>query len=270
MSGMSLFYIVGSCVFILGNVYMLHSGFIQFYDEPHSIKDVDRIQGDTPHVSFMDTLDGIPVLALPKSLRTTYSDRIHVNPLHAKSEPRLRRLMENPNKSFPQEIRELNGAFETKDELGPERVNLNEPGNERVNQIVNDKHDKGYSASDNIYLPSNVGDDISPSSVVSVSGKELRTELNKTSSCRDLQALWLQKEYIASGWTKAVYSTSLRGVPVALKTVDVTGHDMSKCGQELALSPTLCYIRASQKILREILLLTALRHTNVVQVIIRN
>ena len=264
---------------------MFYTGFIQFYDDPHSKKDVDRSHGDPPHVSFMDSLDGIPLLVLPDSMRTIYSNKAHVKSEH--SETKLRRLMGNPNKStFPQELQEINGASETRNNPGYERVNKEpgqarvnqdhdhgrlyyEPSHERVNHIVVDKHDKiekRYGSDDGIFLPRSVTDSMLPNSIVSVSGKDLRTALNKTSSCVDLQALYPYREYIASGWTKAVYSVTLHGEPVALKTVDLTGHDMTKCTQELGLSPTLCYIRASQKLLREILILRALGHTNVVKV----
>jgi hypothetical protein len=62
-----------------------------------------------------------------------------------------------------------------------------------------------------------------------------------------------------------------QGRDVAVKTVNLNGHDILKCQEKhkpmsSAASLPLCYRRAAAKILREIILLTELAHDNIVKV----
>lgn len=83
-------------------------------------------------------------------------------------------------------------------------------------------------------------------------------------NCRDIEAIE-QKEYIASGWTKAVFRGVYGDRRVALKTVDIGGQDVTSC-VDSGYSLQHCYQRAAHKIVKEIVLLQALAHDNVIQV----
>ncbi|KAH9487970.1 hypothetical protein Btru_066881 [Bulinus truncatus] len=72
--------------------------------------------------------------------------------------------------------------------------------------------------------------------------------------------------YLSRGWTKVVYSGVYRGQPVALKTVDVNGHDVTNCLAE-GDNMTSCYGKSARKIVREIVLLSSLTHENVIKVL---
>ncbi|CAH1406426.1 unnamed protein product [Nezara viridula] len=74
-------------------------------------------------------------------------------------------------------------------------------------------------------------------------------------------------EWVASGWTKAVYRGRLRGRDIAVKTVNLDGHDIESClARPEAPSLARCYRRTSAKILRELILLQELDHPNVIKV----
>ncbi|XP_046387342.1 extracellular tyrosine-protein kinase PKDCC-like [Ischnura elegans] len=73
-------------------------------------------------------------------------------------------------------------------------------------------------------------------------------------------------EFLASGWTKAVYRAKMWGRDVAIKTVNLNGLDFREC-QSAGGSLSGCYRRISVKILREMVLLRQLRHENIVQVL---
>lgn len=72
--------------------------------------------------------------------------------------------------------------------------------------------------------------------------------------------------YLASGWTKAVYRGVYQGTPVALKTVDPQGQDVTTC-VESGKSHTDCHIKAAKKIVKEIVILQALADKNVLKVL---
>lgn len=119
---------------------------------------------------------------------------------------------------------------------------------------------------------------IHPSSSSSSSSSSLNRALDFSSgpllmSCEEVDSIG-GKEYIASGWTKAVFKgvippdhgvASLRGRMVALKTVDIGGQDVTSC-MDNGSSLQFCYHRAAEKIVKEIVLLQALSHQNVLQV----
>ena len=74
-------------------------------------------------------------------------------------------------------------------------------------------------------------------------------------------------EWVASGWTKAVYRGRLRGRDIAVKTVNLDGHDIESClARPEGPSLGRCYRRTSAKILRELILLQELDHPNVIKV----
>lgn len=74
-------------------------------------------------------------------------------------------------------------------------------------------------------------------------------------------------EFVAAGWTKAVYRGVFRGEPVAIKTVNLNGHDFRQC-QERQPQANLasCYRRTAAKLLKELILLTELAHENIIKV----
>ncbi|KAK3597422.1 hypothetical protein CHS0354_040160 [Potamilus streckersoni] len=74
------------------------------------------------------------------------------------------------------------------------------------------------------------------------------------------------KTYIASGWTKAVYKGIYKEMPVALKTVDPQGQDVSTC-MEKSSSSIECYANAAKKIVKEVVILQALNSENVLKVL---
>ena len=62
-----------------------------------------------------------------------------------------------------------------------------------------------------------------------------------------------------------------RGREVAIKTVNLNGHDIQECQEKqkpvsAAASLPVCYRRAAAKILKELILLTELAHSNFVEV----
>ncbi|XP_046388775.1 extracellular tyrosine-protein kinase PKDCC-like isoform X2 [Ischnura elegans] len=73
-------------------------------------------------------------------------------------------------------------------------------------------------------------------------------------------------EFVAGGWTKAVYRAKVGGRDVAIKTVNLNGHDVREC-QRVGGSASACYRRAAAKILREMVLLGQLKHDNIVEVL---
>ena len=82
--------------------------------------------------------------------------------------------------------------------------------------------------------------------------------------CDQIKNITDQK-YIASGWTKAVFKGMYKGKPVAIKTVDAGGQDIKSCMEKI-MSFEECYQRAAHKIIKEILVLQALPHENVIKV----
>lgn len=84
--------------------------------------------------------------------------------------------------------------------------------------------------------------------------------------CTTLQEV-TDLEFIAAGWTKAVYRGKFRDEFIAIKTVNLNGHDIQQCLKRVP-QPTLssCYRRAAAKILKELILLTELAHSNLVKV----
>ncbi|XP_045185763.2 extracellular tyrosine-protein kinase PKDCC-like isoform X1 [Mercenaria mercenaria] len=83
--------------------------------------------------------------------------------------------------------------------------------------------------------------------------------------CDDIANI-TDRTYIASGWTKAVYKGTYKGSPVALKTVDVKGQDVTTC-MDSGMSETACFVKAAKKIVKEIVLLQALAGENVLKVL---
>jgi len=76
-------------------------------------------------------------------------------------------------------------------------------------------------------------------------------------------------QFLAGGWTKAVYKGRYHGTPVALKTVNLDGHSLREC-QSKGHNMSYCYHKAAAKIVKEMLLLRELVHENIVKVSAKN
>ncbi|XP_062596964.1 extracellular tyrosine-protein kinase PKDCC-like [Saccostrea cucullata] len=83
--------------------------------------------------------------------------------------------------------------------------------------------------------------------------------------CEDFVDI-LNRTYLESGWTKAVYRGNYKGLPVAIKTVDVKGQHLKSCVAKGHRHGD-CYHRAAQKIVKEIVVLQAIAHENVIKVL---
>ncbi len=215
---------------------MIHNSFVHSFDFP------EESYGRSSRTALSSSgkvkmLNDIPALALPEALRGRLSSRV------TPKEPNLRRLMEN--NIYGQKL------FSDSSRVYQEHLQMDSVRRLRQKTLNGDGQPSAEGWKDH--------------RVFSVSDSGLRAVLNKTSNCAVFESLE-RKEYIASGWTKAVYKAVIRRNPVALKTVDLSGHDMVKCGQQLADSWADCYTSASQKILKELLLLRALSVPNVVKV----
>lgn len=75
------------------------------------------------------------------------------------------------------------------------------------------------------------------------------------------------RNFVAAGWTKAVYSGHFRRMPVAVKIVNTRGHDFEKCLAETSTTRAECYRKSAAKILKEIVLLKELVHDNMLKVL---
>lgn len=73
-------------------------------------------------------------------------------------------------------------------------------------------------------------------------------------------------QFVAAGWTKAVYKGKYQNEPVAIKQVDLYGHDMTACLKQPDVTFWDCYRKSAAKILKEIVLLRELAHPNVLKV----
>ncbi|XP_059475194.1 extracellular tyrosine-protein kinase PKDCC-like [Neocloeon triangulifer] len=89
----------------------------------------------------------------------------------------------------------------------------------------------------------------------------LSTEID----CESLKNI-TELQFLAGGWTKAVYKGRFLGTPVAVKTVNLDGHSLKEC-QDKGHNISHCYNRAAAKIVKEMLLLRELVHDNIVKVL---
>ncbi|MCI4376626.1 hypothetical protein PGIGA_G00190590 [Pangasianodon gigas] len=72
-------------------------------------------------------------------------------------------------------------------------------------------------------------------------------------------------QFVGSGYTKAVYRAELNtSFSVALKSVDLSGHDMESCVKRYS-SAEDCYRLASFKIIKEMTLMERLQHPNILK-----
>ncbi|XP_027006164.1 extracellular tyrosine-protein kinase PKDCC isoform X1 [Tachysurus fulvidraco] len=72
-------------------------------------------------------------------------------------------------------------------------------------------------------------------------------------------------QFVGSGYTKAVYRAELNSsFSVALKSVDLSGHDMESCVKRYS-STEDCYRLASFKIIKEMTLMERLQHPNILK-----
>ncbi|CAL8390928.1 unnamed protein product [Arctogadus glacialis] len=71
--------------------------------------------------------------------------------------------------------------------------------------------------------------------------------------------------YLGSGYTKAVHRAALNhSLSVALKSVDLAGHDMETCARRYG-DTGACYRLSSFKIIKEMVLMETLQHPNVLK-----
>lgn len=83
--------------------------------------------------------------------------------------------------------------------------------------------------------------------------------------CEDLERS-SSVQFVGSGYTKAVYRAELNNsFSVALKSVDLSGHDMESCVKRYS-SAEDCYRLASFKIIKEMTLMERLQHPNILKV----
>lgn len=84
--------------------------------------------------------------------------------------------------------------------------------------------------------------------------------------CEALTQARQERQFLAAGWTKAVYRARHGGRDVAIKQVNLNGHDAVACLKE-GQSPWECYRRSAAKIMKEIILLRELAHPNVLKIL---
>ncbi|CAB3365049.1 Hypothetical predicted protein [Cloeon dipterum] len=74
-------------------------------------------------------------------------------------------------------------------------------------------------------------------------------------------------KFLASGWTKAVFSGFYFGTPIAIKTVNPKGISLRECLDRGGQDKSVCYQRSAAKIINETLLLRQLVHENIIKVL---
>ncbi len=125
-----------------------------------------------------------------------------------------------------------------------------------------------YSASQRVAgnVRGSVNQTLSRKSSLSVAVSDVRKLLVSTSQCSSIRNI-TRGAILGSGFTKIVRKGLMNGrVQVAIKTVDVTGNDVTNCFKKYGGVFTRCYDKAAGKILKEIVLLRGLDHPNVVKV----
>lgn len=108
----------------------------------------------------------------------------------------------------------------------------------------------------------------------SISDKNDKELAESDLDCEAISKMVPSMNFLAAGWTKAVYKAKTGdNRTVAVKTVDLTGQDMSRCLEERRRQKTngddveWCYQRAARKLIKEIAVLKLLlEHPNVVKV----
>lgn len=73
-------------------------------------------------------------------------------------------------------------------------------------------------------------------------------------------------QLVSAGWTKAVYKGKYKKQDIAVKEVNLYGHDMSACLKQTGVTFWDCYKKSAAKILKEIVLLKDLGHPNLLKV----
>ena len=106
--------------------------------------------------------------------------------------------------------------------------------------------------------------------VSAVTSSEILTFLRRTSDCPTVDTIG-GRVFLASGWTKAVFSGVQDGRDVAVKVVDNTGHDIQECRKKRgeydgASAAEKCRQSAERKLVKEAFVLRLLNSPHIVQV----
>lgn len=340
ISRLSALYLSCGVMFVMGNVYILHSGFSQAYSnldledrEPflqqqpdeYGTQDLEGWGGRKREDGMLKDLPAVALAAfgyqkhlhLPLfqvgELRHSQSHQPISPVLQGGSDTRLRKLMENHREGWqsdgphlPNTITGSNTGRKQRTKAGKSasvedtQNQLSSPHHVPLQGLSRDFSHTGQSSvlhykqhSDALsYVESPMMDKmlvdrlhdeynnkksmrlneinqvLSRTDVVDIPVTDLRQLLGHGSQCGLVRTL-TGREYISSGWTKTVHRAHLPGLGgpavVAVKTVDITGHDVSSCIKE-SLSPNYCYNRASQKLMKEIVLLRSFNNTHIIEV----
>lgn len=145
----------------------------------------------------------------------------------------------------------------------------------RLRRLMVQDNSQGNTATD-IGISNNSGiynkEVLSHTNSVLIDPDELLGILSHTSDCDSVTFNKDDHNFIAAGWTKAVYKGQIKDAEVAVKVIYDKGFDVSSCltTSKGAISfdnqHRSCYRRATNKIMREIALLNGLNHPNIVQV----
>lgn len=175
-------------------------------------------------------------------------------------EGRMRKLMQDNHNSSSNSNKNNNYNNERSEQLNfrtPNwKKNNDHAGNGRGGRSQS-RHNLPWTREMNVAIDGNIGFN-------EHSGDTLLTAKDRMYSCMDMNRM-RNLQFVGSGWTKVVYEGHLDGKSVAVKTVDVNGHDVGQCMKE-GFNSTFCYGRAAGKIIKEIVLLQALAHDNIIKV----
>jgi protein kinase domain-containing protein len=112
------------------------------------------------------------------------------------------------------------------------------------------------------YKVENISDTAEQQYLVPICGIKKDFYSDPYMNCDLLDHLSYEK-FVANGWTKIVYSAKLNNQPIAIKTVNLKGKDLTDCAKTNSI--LLCHNKAVEKLVREINLLKELKHETIIQ-----
>lgn len=112
------------------------------------------------------------------------------------------------------------------------------------------------------YKVENISDTTENQFLVPICGIKKNLYSDPHMNCDLLDHLSYEK-FVANGWTKIVYSAKLNNQPIAIKTVNLKGKDITDCAKTKSI--LLCHNRAAEKLVKEINLLKELKHETIIQ-----